>query len=90
MSHLRGAAHPPQKNWVNQTWVCVGQQRQDLPRLLAGVMHNTDPVGFMQRKETEREKGGETKKERNGLMEVCVGGRGNNKARQDKIDKKLR
>lgn len=36
--------------------VCVRKQRegQDLPRLLAGVMHKTDPVVYMQRQK-ERE-----------------------------------
>lgn len=44
--------------------VCVREQRegQNLPRLLAGVMHKTDPVVFMQRK-TERERGREGDRE---------------------------
>lgn len=47
----------------------VREQRegQDLPRLLAGVMHKTDPVVFMQRKterEIEREGGRQRGRER--------------------------
>lgn len=52
--------------------MCVRKQRegQDLPRLLAGVMHKTDPVVFMQRKTgREREREGEREEEINGLIE---------------------
>ena len=64
-SHLQGLQIlPPTPHPHTSYSVCVREQRegQDLPRLLVGVMHKTDPVVFMQRK-TERERG-ETERER--------------------------
>lgn len=56
---IQHPAHTSSSTLLYQT-VHVREQRegQDLPRLLAGVMHKTDPVVYMQRQKRKRGEGG--------------------------------